>query len=159
MKTKALLFVLLSLLWLGLPARAIMPSGPDSHQVIKEALALDYSMPDFTVMRIDENVIGTRLASLLEELNRNYKQQENIDRLSFLQRNQLIGRFFCSIKSMRLNKVEKVGNTITILYDTKLNPNSKGIKESQLSIAFIDGVSESGVVNDLFYDICSHHEQ
>ncbi len=42
---------------------------------VRESLALDYSMPDYSVRKIDVKVMGPRLASILTTLNEVYKQE------------------------------------------------------------------------------------
>lgn len=57
---------------------------------------------------------------------------------------------------MKLNKVQKQGNTITIVYDTELAQNQKNLIKAQLVFAFVDGVSEDIATNDFFSNICKY---
>lgn len=70
MKTKALVVTLLILLAYTVSAQAITDS---ERQKVREALAIDYSMPDYSVKKIDEKVMGKRLANILKSINANYK--------------------------------------------------------------------------------------
>lgn len=123
---------------------------------VRETLALDYSMPDYSISKIDAKVIGPRLAAILEAVNENYQQPKYLSRLSLMQKSQLEDVPYCSVKKMKLKKGEKQGNIITITYDTFLEPNVKNIKKSQLVFQFVDGVSENSSVNDFFCGICRY---
>lgn len=57
---------------------------------------------------------------------------------------------FIEVKKQKLVKVEKVANEITIIYRLWFNKNSKNIKQTDVSFHFIDGVSESKTVNEMF---------
>lgn len=70
--------------------------------------------------------------------------------LSVIQANQIDGMIYCAVKKVRLIKVKKRGNTITIIYDTELVQNQKNLKKSQLVFQFVDGVSEDAAINDYF---------
>lgn len=127
-----------------------------SETQVRETLALDYSMPDYSTSRINAKVMGQRLAAILEAVNENYKQPKYLSRLSLMQKSQLEDVSYCSVKKMKLKKVEKQGNTITITYDTELEPNVQNIKKAQLVFRFVDGVSENNSVNDFFCSICRY---
>lgn len=79
--------------------------------------------------------------------------------LSVIQANQIDGMIYCAVKKVRLNKVKKQGNTITIIYDTELAQNQKNLKKSQLVFQFVDGVSEDAAINDFFMNICRYSKE
>lgn len=123
---------------------------------VRETLALDYSMPDFTVKKIDAKVMGARLAAILEAVNDNYQQPKYLSRLSLIQKSQIADMPYCTVKQMKLKKVEKLNNSITITYETILEPNVQNITKTQLVFHFVDGVAESNSVNDFFCGICRY---
>ncbi len=98
---------------------------------VRETLALDYSMPDYSTSRIDAKVIGPRLAAILKAVNENYQQPKYLSRLSLMQKSQIEDMPYCTVKKMNLRKVDKQGNVITITYETFLEPNSQNIKKTQ----------------------------
>ena len=123
---------------------------------VRETLALDYSMPDYSISKIDAKVIGSRLAAILEAVNENYQQPKYLNRLSLMQKNQIADMPYCTFKQMKLKKVEKHDNSITITYETILEPNVQNITKAQLVFRFVDGVAESSSVNDFFCGICRY---
>lgn len=123
---------------------------------VRETLALDYSMPDYSTSRIDAKVIGPRLAAILKAVNENYQQPKYLSRLSLMQKSQIEDMPYCTVKKMNLRKVDKQGNVITITYETFLKPNSQNIKKAQMVFRFVDGMAESSSVNDFFCGICRY---
>lgn len=123
---------------------------------VRETLALDYSMPDYSIKKINAKVMGSRLAAILEAMNENYQQPKYLSRLSLMQKSQIPDMPYCTVKKMKLKKVEKQGNVITITYETLLEPNAQNIKKAQLVFQFVNGVSENSSVNDFFCDICRY---
>ena len=134
--------------------RNLSPEQRDSIQKAeyKEKIGLDYSMPDYSVISIDEKKMGARLANLLnfyEEVKEQsiYSRMVNI----FLgEQNEEFKHTFIEVKKQKLVKVEKVADEITIIYRLWLNKNSKNIKQADVSFHFKDGISESQTVNDMF---------
>ena len=161
MKRIQILFItLLMFVTASLPAQSAVASATEAkakyEAQVRETLALDYSMPDYSIKKIDAKVMGTRLAAILEAVNENYQQPKYLSRLSLMQRGQLEDMPYCTVNKMKLKKVEKQGNFITITYDTFLEPNTQNIKKAQLVFRFVDGVSENNSVNDFFCGICRY---
>ena len=123
---------------------------------VRQTLNLDYSMPDYHSGKIDPKVMGHRLAMLLQELCTKYKESVNSSYLSTIQCQQIEGLDYCTIKEMKLEDVSKSGNTITIRFKTTLDKNPLNIKKSDLTITFVDGVSESKYANSLFMTISKY---
>lgn len=144
----------------SLPAQPTDASATDTkvqyEAQVRETLALDYSMPDYSIKKIDAKVMGPRLAAILERINEYYQQPKYLTCLSLMQKSQIADMPYCTVKKMKLKKVEKLGNTITITYDTFLEPNVQNIKKAQLVFRFVDGVAESSSVNDFFCGICRY---
>ena len=132
------------------------PSDDQYNAEVRQTLNLDYSMPDYHTGTIDPKVMGHRLALLLEELCSKYKESVNNSYLSTIQCQQIEGLDYCTIKEMKLDDVSKTGNTISIRFKTTLDKNPLNIKKSDLTISFVDGVSESKYANSLFMNICKY---
>lgn len=132
------------------------PSVDQYNAEVRQTLNLDYSLPDYHTGKIDPKVMGPRLAMLLEELCSKYKESVNNSYLSTIQCQQIEGLDYCTIKGMKLDEVSKTGNTITIHFKTTLDKNPLNIKKSDLTISFVDGVSESKYANSLFMTICKY---
>lgn len=123
---------------------------------VRQTLNLDYSMPDYHTGKIDPKVMGPRLAMLLQELCTKYKESVNNSYLSMIQCQQIEGLDYCTIKEMKLEDVTKMGNTITIRFKTTLDKNPLNIKKSDLTISFVDGVSDIKYANSLFMTISKY---
>ena len=123
---------------------------------VRSKLALDYSMPDYKTSKISPKVMGSRLATLLEELCAKYKQSDNLSVLSMIQSDQIEGLSYCTIEELKLKEVSKTGNTITICLKTKLGTNPLDIKKPNIVFSFVDGVSEYKLVNTLFMNLCRY---
>lgn len=125
-------------------------------QEIREKLKLDYSMPDYSITKIDAKVMGQRLASILTRINETYAQLTNLGALSVIQTSQIEGMSYGRVKKMKLNSVVKKGNEIRIDYNTTMEPNNMNIKNANLFFVFIDGVSENKSANDFLTNICRY---
>lgn len=124
-----------------------------------ETLALDYSMPDYSVRKIDAKVMGPRLAAILTKLNEMYKQETYLHKLSFIQSEQIEGLNYTLIKAMKLDRVFKEGNEITVRYITTLGSNDMYLNRGVLKFVIRDGVSDDRSVNDLLCNICRYDEE
>ncbi len=128
----------------------------DRKAEIRETLALDYSMPDYSTSKIDEKVMGYRLATILERILDCYNQNIYKSTLTIIQSDQVEGLSYGRIKSMKLDKVSKNGNDITICFLTALEPNNLNLKKSQIVFNFVGGVSADTRTNYFFTSICRY---
>lgn len=120
---------------------------------VRQKLHLDYSMPDYQTGKIDPQVMGPRLAKILEALCDANQKDVKFSFLSKIQSQQIEGLDYCNIKKVMLDSVSKIGNTITIRFKTTLDKNPLNIKDTDLLMSFVDGVSEDRNVNTLFTTI------
>ena len=120
---------------------------------VREKLALDYSMPDYSITKIDVKVMGSRLAKMIEYICDNYQQYVNLNMLSQLQGKQIGNLNYARIQELKLDSVFKKGNEITVLFKTSLGPNSRNLKKANLAFSFVDGLSDSRDVNEYFISI------
>ena len=59
---------------------------------------------------------------------------------------------------MKFINASKNGNKIALLFKVWLGKNTSGIKQTDMSIRFIDGVSDNNAVNELFRYISTRAE-
>ena len=123
-------------------------------QEVRERLQLDYSMPDYSISKIDAKVMGPRLSKILETICDNYQQYTNLSALSVIQSNQVEGLSYGRVKKMKLDNVSKQGNEIIIRFNTTLESNNLNLKKSQIVFRFNEGVSDDIATNDFFSNIC-----
>jgi len=150
MNIRTIIMILLLTVSIGTSAQALKTNtGKPSIEEIRERLALDYTMPDYSTAKIDSFIMGPRLAKILEYLLNNYRQHVYLSKLSIIQCNQVDSLRFGRVKTLKLANVTKKGNDLTIRFDTLLEPNNLNLKKFQLILHFIDGVSDDILTNDL----------
>lgn len=123
---------------------------------VRKTLALDYSMPDYSTSKVNEKVMGQRLADILNKFQDMTHSQTIKGTISVIQAQQIDGMIYCVIKKVKLNNVSKQGNQIRITYDTELAQNQKTLKKAQLVFSFVDGVSDDMATNDIFTNVCRY---
>jgi hypothetical protein len=153
MKT-ILLFLFLLLGATDMFAQSEIDSRKDSlyRQEVRETIALDYTMPDYSVKKIDETKMGLRLSALLTYLE---KYQNNsyinpwIASIVKEQHKALKDRYF-EVEKLKLVSVSKSGNEITVRYNVSPVIKIDNPGALLLTFHFTEGVSESKNINDLF---------
>ena len=120
---------------------------------LRQKIGIDYSMPDFNTSSINGKVIGDRLAKMLKKLEDRADDYVFNQRISFIQCEQLENVNYVKVEKLRINKIIKVGDVITIKANTKLAPNSAKIKNADLIFVFDKGITKSQAANDLFSDL------
>lgn len=119
---------------------------------MREKIGLDLTVPDFDTKKIDAKVMGIRLASILDYLMENYQQGVYDRRLCSIasEQNEALVNAYFQIKEMKfLNSVKK-GNEIAILMRADLQKNAANVKQTGIAFHFVDGLSESEKVNEMF---------
>ena len=136
----------------SLTLAAQSPQPSDRMATYREAIGLDMSVPDFSTKKIDAKVMGTRLAGILEYLLENFHQviyESYFARILSEQHEALQNKYF-DIKKMKFISASKKDNEITILMKVWPGKNTKDIKQTDISLHFLDGLSESYKVNEMF---------
>lgn len=155
---KKILFSLLFLLGtLSLSAQSQSNPSSDNQKsiVLRQQIGLDYSMPDYSVKKIDASVIGPRLAKILTRLLDTYKQPLYNQYLAMI-RSQVTeepNMQYVHVDKLKLLNISKAGNTITIRFNTLTKDKNRGKLDYDLEFVFVDGLSEDKIVNDLFSNI------
>ena len=122
---------------------------------LRQQIGLDYSMPDYSVKKIDASVIGPRLAKILTRLLDDFKQPLYNQYLAMM-RSQVAedpNMQYVHVDKLKLLNIAKVGNTITIRFNTFTKDKNRGKLDYDLEFAFVDGLSENPTANDLFSNI------
>ena len=126
----------------------------------REKIALDYSMPDYSVTTIDEKKIGSRLANILryyEEANDQNMYRRKIAAI-LAEQNEAFEYSSPEFIKQKLVKIEKSADEITVVYKLWLDKNPANLKQVDIQYHFKDGVSESNTVNEMFSHM-SHYAQ
>ena len=155
---KKLFFTLLLLLGATtLSAQPLGQSQDDNYTIeLRQKLNIDYSLPDFSTSKLDSKVIGTRLALMLQRLQDNYRDAVYNQYLSKLVCEQNDGLNYVTIENLKIQKISKSGDVITILTNAKLSKNPLGLKNTEICMAFTKGVSDNKAVNSLFSNLARY---
>lgn len=122
---------------------------------LRQQIGLDYSMPDYSVKKIDSSVIGPRLAKILTRLLDTYKQPLYNQYLAMI-RSQIVedpNLQYVHVDKLKLLNISKAWNTITIRFNTFTKDKNRGKLDYDLDFTFVDGLSDDKTVNDLFSNI------
>ena len=117
---------------------------------LRQELNIDYSMPDHSVKKIDEKIIGHHLAKQLQFLMDHYKEHVINDYLSEILYEQTGDLRYTKVKKLKLQEISKLGNVITIRMKASLAPNPLKLSTSEIPMTFVEGVSDSKAVNSIF---------
>lgn len=96
--------------------------------------------------------MGSRLAGILDYLLENYQQGIYDRKLGAIagEQNEALENLYFQIKKMKFVNAVKKGNEITILMRADLQKNAANVKQTDIILYFVDGVSESDKVNEMF---------
>lgn len=127
---------------------------------MREKIGLDMSVPDFETKKIDANVMGNRLAGILDYLMENYHQVVYDRRLGQIASEQYeaLENVYFQLKKMKFVNAIKQGNELTILMRADLQKNAVNLKQTDIVFHFVDGVSDNDKINEMFSYI-SHYVQ
>ena len=126
------------------------PSDDQYNAEVRQNLNLDYSMPDYSVKKIDEKTIGPRLAKQLQYLMSHYKESIINDMLSTILYEQTGNLRYTEVTKMNIQEISKQGNAITIRLKASLASNPLKVSKLELTMTFIEGVSDSKPANSIF---------
>lgn len=128
--------------------------GSDSERIAeyKKAIALDTTVPDFDTKKIDAQVMGSKLANLLNYLLENYNQDTYELQIAQIlgEQNESLQHLYYKIKKMKLANASKQGDIITILVNVWPDQNKADVNQADMVFRFVDGVSDDRTTNDLF---------
>lgn len=157
MKKTLLLFSLL-LMMCGMAAQSTGQIDEKKMMEYRETIGLDYSMPDFNTTKVDAKVIGVRLATILQSLEKNYKQAFYNRLLASIAAEQMANLNYSSVPvhKIMIKKISKTGDEINILVRTTLTPSDSKKKNFDVNLRFIQGVSDNNTTNLLFSDLCRY---
>lgn len=142
-------------------AQSVTTQTSEAKQAeMREKIGLDLSVPDFETKRIDAKVMGERLAGMLDYLMENYYQAVYDRKLGLIasEQNEAMENVYFQLKKMKFVNAVKKGNDITILMRADLQKNAANVKQTDIVLHFVDGVSDSDKVNEMFSYI-SHYVQ
>ena len=155
-----LILVLMSFSIVGFAQPMTAQTDSARRAAYKEKIGLDLTVADFETNKIDAKVMGERLAGILNYLMESYQQGVYDRKLCQIasEQNEALENVFFQIKKMRFLSAVKKDVELTISMRIDLQNNAANVKQTDLAFHFVDGVSESEKVNEMFSYI-SHYVQ
>ena len=143
-------------LLLLLPLLVLAQVNTSREEAMRTYVALDCSVPDFETRKIAPNIIGTRLAKILQFLDKHSIDHTIKSLLTTILCEQDTRLQYAIIESTKILNIRKAGSEINVTLKLEIGKNPFKIKNSKIVLRFIDGVSESISTNDLFFFICRY---
>ena len=126
----------------------------------RKQIDIDMSVPDFKTTKIDQDIMGRRLAKMIEYLQKSYIQDTYNRQLSSI-RYELTEdptiQFEITDK-LEFMSAEKADSIILIKWHTSTKLETKEKVNHNIMMKFVSGVSDNDIVNDLFSDISRYIE-
>jgi len=119
----------------------------------RQKIGIDYSMPDFNTNSINGNVIGNRLAKMLQKLQDEALGYVMKDRIIAICCEQHEGLLYANLERFKIKNISKTGDVITVKAEVRLGKNALGIRNTDIVMIFNKGVSDSDITNDLFISL------
>ena len=124
----------------------------------RQKIGIDYSMPDFDTNSINGNVIGDRLAKMLQELEGEALGYVYKDRIIAICCEQHEGLLYANLEKFKIKNISKAGDVITVKAEVRLGKNALDISNTDIVMNFDKGVSDSDITNDLFSSLARYTE-
>ena len=154
LRIRMIITALMLMMSMGMDAQIKVGYQTDSAKIAeyRERIGIDMTVPNFETKKIDAKVMGPRLAGILEYLLENYTQGTYSRLIAQMMEEQVeeLKQAYFNIKKMKFVSATKKGNELTVLMKVWPDKNTRDVKQADLTIHFIDGVSESQTANELF---------
>ena len=153
---KKLLFLsFLMLTVVGMQAQTTSQGEDEKVIEMRQKIGIDYTVPDYDVKKPDAKVMGWRLAKMLQKLENNYLQGTYNRMLASIRSEVLEDPRirYIAVNKMKILKVQKVGDLITIRISTSSKNETLGKLNHEFEIKFEKGVSDNDTTNQLFSDL------
>ena len=124
----------------------------------RKMIDIDNNVPDFKTKKIDQKVMGWKLAKMIDFIQKTYNQGSYNRTLSNI-RYELTEDpriRFSNIDKMELVSAEKEDSIISLKWKTFTKLNKKEKVYHNIIMTFVNGVSDSEAINNLFSDIARY---
>ena len=138
-----------------LSAQTVYPWNETKEQKYQRLINLDYSVPDYEVSRPEANVMGWKLAGILQFLEENYQQSVYNQMLAQI-RNVQMGTLkvhYLPVDKIQVTHVQKQDSVITISINTFTKISKKEKVSYDVKLVFTNSLSDDDTTNKLFSDI------
>lgn len=152
---KRILLFILFFVTLALSAQTSVQNKDAQTMKWQQKIDLDYTVPDYSVKKPDAKVMGWRLAKILQALEQNYTQGIYNHYLSLIFEHQADDKsiLYMPIHKLKILNIQKQDSVITIHIRLFSKDKAFGKVEREVSLTFINSVSEDDSVNILFSEL------
>lgn len=132
-----------------------MDGKETKEEAWRKKIDLDMSVPDFKTTKVDQKVMGWRLAKMIDFLQRTYTQGTYNRTWSVIQYEQTEDPRvrFVGVDKLEFESAEKNDSVITLKWKTFTKLDKKEKVYYDIIMTFVNGVSDSETINNLFSDI------
>lgn len=142
--------LLLLLIAINVSAQTQGQNEDDKTIEYRQKIGIDYSMPDFDTSSINGNVIGKRLAKMLQKLQGEALDYVWRDLVIAICCEQHEGLLYANLEKFKIKNISKTGDMMTVKANVKLGKNALGLRNTNIVMSFDKGVSDSEITNGLF---------
>ena len=128
------------------------------EEIWLKKIDIDMSVPDFKTTKVDQKVMGWRLAKMIDFLQRTYTQGTYNRTWSSIRYEQTEDPRirFANVDKLEFVSAEKKDSVITLKWKTFTKLGKKEKVYYDIIMTFMNGVSDSETVNNLFSDIARY---
>ena len=121
----------------------------------RKKINIDTSVPDFKTTKVDQRVMGWRLAKMIDFLQKTYTQSSYNRTWSVIRYEQTEDPRirFVGIDKLEFVSAEKKDSVIILKWKTFTKLDKKEKVYHDIIMTFVNGVSDSETVNNLFSDV------
>ena len=148
------------LLLLSMAMSAQFQTDSAKIEKYRKAIGLEMTIPDYRVKKIDDAKMGVRLANILRFFEESLTQGQYNRLLTIIlgEQHEELQHSYFSIKKVKLQSAIKKGDDIVVVYKIWPEHNDANVTQTDVVFHFLNGVSESKNVNELFSTM-SHYVQ
>ncbi len=121
----------------------------------RKQIDIDMSVPDFNTKKIDQKVMGWRLAKMIDFIQNSYMQASYNRTISTIRYEQTEDPRirFSNTDKLEFVSAEKQDSIILIKWQTSTKLDKKEKVTHDIILRFVNGISDQESVNNLFRDI------
>ena len=131
-------------------------SGEETkEEVWRKKIDIDMSVPDFKTTKVNQKLMGWRLAKIIDYIQNNYQQSTYNRQFASIRYEQTEDPRirFVGIDKLEFVSAEKKDRVITLKWKTFTKLDKKEKVYYDIIMTFVNGVSDSEAINNLFSEV------
>lgn len=161
---KTVIVLLLTFSTLSVNAQRVWGSDKEwtgketKEEAWRKMIDIDMSVPDFNTKKIDQKVMGWKLAKIIDTIQKSYNQGLNNRILSSIRYEQTEDPQirFVTIDKWNFVNAEKKDSIIIIKWHSLTKLNKKEKVEHDIFFKFVNGITDSERINEFLSDIARY---